>query len=79
MTRILDRWRERIGLNDPFYLVGHSLGGFLVSHYTLRYPENVEKLLLVSPIGFNGLKEGETFRDKWDARNKLGNAPSKSW
>lgn len=32
-------------------LVGHSLGGYLASAYTVRYPERVSGLILVSPAG----------------------------
>jgi cardiolipin-specific phospholipase len=37
---------------DEFYLVGHSLGGYLSSLYAIRFPKHVTKLLLVSPVGF---------------------------
>jgi pimeloyl-ACP methyl ester carboxylesterase len=32
-------------------VVGHSMGGMLAVRYALSYPENVEKLVLVNPIG----------------------------
>ncbi|CCC68455.1 hypothetical protein NCAS_0B03710 [Naumovozyma castellii] len=32
-------------------LVGHSFGGYLSFKYALRYPDNVNKLCLVSPLG----------------------------
>lgn len=32
-------------------MCGHSLGGYISSVYTLRYPEHVESLLLLSPVG----------------------------
>ena len=32
-------------------VVGHSMGGMLATRYALAYPENVEKLVLVNPIG----------------------------
>jgi pimeloyl-ACP methyl ester carboxylesterase len=31
-------------------LVGHSIGGFLSTGFAMRYPERVEKLVLVSPV-----------------------------
>lgn len=36
---------------EKIVLVGHSLGGFLSACYALKYPERVEKLILVSPVG----------------------------
>lgn len=32
-------------------VVGHSMGGMLATRYALQYPQNVEKLVLVNPIG----------------------------
>lgn len=32
-------------------LVGHSLGGMMAIRYALMYPENIERLVLESPIG----------------------------
>ncbi|KAJ3373352.1 hypothetical protein GGF31_000785 [Allomyces arbusculus] len=46
----LERWRARVGA-DKMILVGHSLGGYLSAVYALKYPERVEKLVLVSPVG----------------------------
>lgn len=41
---------DRLGV-DRFYLLGHSMGGMLASRYALLYPQQVEGLLLVNPIG----------------------------
>lgn len=35
-------------------LLGHSWGGFLATAYAAAYPERVERLVLVSPIGARG-------------------------
>lgn len=51
-VRFIEAWRISKGL-EKFYLVGHSLGGYISSLYAIQYPERVKKLLLVSPIGFN--------------------------
>lgn len=32
-------------------LFGHSLGGYFATCYALKYPQRVEKLILVSPAG----------------------------
>lgn len=36
---------------DRITLVGHSMGGMLASRFALNYPESVEQLVLVNPIG----------------------------
>ncbi|KNC86469.1 hypothetical protein SARC_01379 [Sphaeroforma arctica JP610] len=49
-TDALEKWRESVGL-DRFHLLGHSLGGYLVAQYALKYPERVESLTMASPAG----------------------------
>ncbi|ODQ66766.1 alpha/beta-hydrolase [Nadsonia fulvescens var. elongata DSM 6958] len=34
-----------------FVLIGHSMGGYLAFNYALRHADQVEKLILVSPVG----------------------------
>jgi len=46
----LEQWRQKMGLNK-MTLVGHSLGAYLTVAYTLRYPERVSRLVLLSPAG----------------------------
>ncbi|KAI9281081.1 Alpha/Beta hydrolase protein [Sporodiniella umbellata] len=46
----LESWRKKVGL-DKMTLFGHSLGGYFSACYALKYPERVEKLILVSPAG----------------------------
>ena len=47
----LKLWKDKIGLTKKFILAGHSLGGYIAAVYALRYPEDLEKLLLLSPVG----------------------------
>jgi pimeloyl-ACP methyl ester carboxylesterase len=52
----IEKWRIEFGnkmnieLKD-FYLMGHSFGGYICGNYALKYPENVRKVILLSPIG----------------------------
>jgi pimeloyl-ACP methyl ester carboxylesterase len=43
----------QIGLSR-FALVGHSLGGQIAVHFTHRFPETVERLILLDPYGLEG-------------------------
>lgn len=42
---------DQAGIAQPVYLVGHSFGGAVVTHFNARYPERVEKLVLLSTTG----------------------------
>ncbi|KAJ2366576.1 hypothetical protein IW150_005907 [Coemansia sp. RSA 2607] len=53
----LEEWRSRMGL-EKMTLCGHSFGGYMSALYALKYPERVEKLVLVSPIGIPEPPEG---------------------
>lgn len=46
----LEAWRRAKKI-ERFTLIGHSLGGYLSCCYALKYPERVEKLVLLSPVG----------------------------
>ncbi|KAI8320295.1 alpha/beta-hydrolase [Martensiomyces pterosporus] len=46
----LEEWRKRVGI-EKMMLCGHSFGGYMSALYALKYPEHVEKLVLISPIG----------------------------
>ncbi len=50
----LENIRQKIG-TEKMILIGESFGGVLAAHYTAHYPENVDKVVLISP--------GEIFRD----------------
>ena len=47
----LEAWRIEMKL-EKMTVCAHSLGGYLISVYALRYPHRIEKLILVSPAGF---------------------------
>lgn len=40
---------NELTVNAPIVLIGHSLGTFIVTRYTKIYPDEVRKLILVSP------------------------------
>ncbi|XP_063778391.1 1-acylglycerol-3-phosphate O-acyltransferase ABHD5 isoform X2 [Pseudophryne corroboree] len=47
----IEEWRTALGL-DHMILLGHNLGAFLASAYSLKYPSRVKSLILVEPWGF---------------------------
>jgi cardiolipin-specific phospholipase len=46
----LEQWRVAQKI-DTMILAGHSMGGYLSVAYTERYPQHVERLILMSPVG----------------------------
>ncbi len=46
---------EHLEISAPFYLVGISMGGIVVTEFSVQYPEKVSKLALLAP-----------FNKKWD-------------
>ena len=62
----LDLWRAKMGMGEgghkgKMVLVGHSLGGYLVACYALKYPQHVHHVVLVCPAGV------PTQPDNWKA------------
>jgi pimeloyl-ACP methyl ester carboxylesterase len=55
-------------------VVGHSMGGMLAARFALMFPERVEKLALINPIGLEDWKRVVPYRsiDEWyDGELKL--------
>ncbi len=46
----LEDWVDHLGLDSPFYLVGHSLGGYMSLTYALNHPDRVRAMLLINPL-----------------------------
>ena len=46
----LEAWRKAKEI-PHFTLMGHSMGGYLAAAYAFKYPEHVDKLVMVSPAG----------------------------
>ena len=67
---------DKIGV-QRFTVIGHSTGGMLATRIALMYPDNVEQLVMVNPIGLEDWKaEGvPTLNiDQWLARESQVNA-----
>lgn len=52
----LSQFCDNIGVTQPFFLAGHSFGGYLASCFALKFPEKVEHLVLLDPWGMEGKK-----------------------
>ncbi|MDX9730298.1 MAG: alpha/beta hydrolase [Bdellovibrionales bacterium] len=48
---------------ESYTLVGHSMGGMLATRMALMYPESVQKLILINPIGLEDWKTMTGYMD----------------
>jgi pimeloyl-ACP methyl ester carboxylesterase len=46
-----DDVRATLGLDEPFDLVGYSLGGWIAAAYAIFYPDRLRSLTLITPAG----------------------------
>ena len=46
-----------------FYLAAHSFGGYILGNYSVKYPEHVKQLLLISQIGIKPVFPGDSELD----------------
>ena len=60
-TRQLLDLVDKLGLKEPFHLIGLSMGGATAVNFTARYPHRVRKLVLISPV-INNFKVPSLFR-----------------
>jgi len=63
----LEQWRQQNNLNK-LTLAGHSMGGYLSVAYCEKYPQNVDRLILISPVGI-------PHRDPEMDKQRLNSAP----
>jgi pimeloyl-ACP methyl ester carboxylesterase len=52
---------RKLRLRRPFTIVGHSLGSLLATRYASLYPEQLERIVLLSPPVYPPLKSLESF------------------
>lgn len=47
----IEGWRQASNISKIDYLIGHSYGGYWSASYGVKYPDNLDKLILLSPVG----------------------------
>lgn len=52
---------EGFGSEDPFHLVGYSMGGGIVTDYAVRYPVDVASITLLAPLGLSQVAERPSY------------------
>ena len=52
----IEQWRINMGL-EKVNLLGHSFGGYISALYALKYPDNLNHLILADPWGFPELPD----------------------
>jgi cardiolipin-specific phospholipase len=69
----LEAWRAQNKI-EKMILAGHSMGGYMSVAYCEKYPERVEKLILLSPVG---VPEEDT--NTLDRRKSMQQASWRFW
>ena len=46
----LEVWMDALRIDPPYYLVGHSLGGYMSLNFAKRYPNKVKAMVLINPL-----------------------------
>ena len=59
----LEEWRK-VNKLDKMVLGGHSMGGYISIAYAEKYPQNVDRLILLSPVGIPDDDDGMKQRSK---------------
>ena len=66
-VKSLEKWRKRMRL-DVLNVIGHSFGGYILSKYALHYPDNLQKVIYLSPFSSERAPEepDEYFEEKME-------------
>lgn len=50
MYATFEDWIDSLDVPPPYFLVAHSMGGYVSLRFSLRHPERVRKLALIDPL-----------------------------
>jgi pimeloyl-ACP methyl ester carboxylesterase len=56
---------KKLKINEPFILIGHSMGSLLALHYANKHPKNIRHLYLLSPPIYLSKKDAQKARKVW--------------
>ena len=65
-----ESWVDALRITPPYYLVGHSLGGYLALNFAYRHPELVGAMILINPLF--SLEQLSSILNFFMPLNKLG-------
>jgi pimeloyl-ACP methyl ester carboxylesterase len=64
-AEVVNQFIDKLGNEDRFHLIGHSMGGEIMARVAEKYPEKVSSLVLLNPAGVesreNAVKMGSKF------------------
>tara|TARA_R100000365_G_C2729204_1_gene59776 strand:+ start:140 stop:925 length:786 start_codon:yes stop_codon:yes gene_type:complete len=80
----LHRFMQRLQLDEPPILLGHSFGSIICAAYAKQYPNTITKLVLVNPIGAPALEGPKKVLTRlaifyYTIGAKLPERPAKKW
>lgn len=80
----LHRFIKRLNLNETPILMGHSFGSVICAAYAKKYPQTIQKLVLVNPIGAPALEGPNKMMSKlatfyYTVGTKLPAKPAQAW
>merc|ERR1711939_358660 len=52
MTKSMNEMIQKLDL-DNFYIMAHSMGGYITTHYLSRYKHRIRGVFMLSPAGFS--------------------------
>ena len=69
----IEAWMQTVDYkkHEEYILAGQSLGGYISVLYSMRYPKNLSRLVLLSPVGVPPRPENftiEKLREKIDSK-----------
>lgn len=80
----LHRFIERLNLKEEPIIMGHSFGSIICAAYAKKYPQTIQKLILVNPIGAPALEGPNKMMSKlavfyYTVGTKLPAKPAHAW
>ena len=81
-AKSIHKYTEKAGLGqngEKFYLLGHSLGGFIAAQYAIKHVEQIEKLILMSAIGVPERPASSRVENYYDPKHSFATRYAARW